>query len=67
MRWTRPHHTRWLVACVLALLISTLVGGFSLRVIFVFAVIFFAGAALLNPDEEDDALDDVQTDTEDAR
>ena len=60
MRWTRPHHTRWLASCVLALVISSLAGGFSLRVIFVFAVIFLVGAALLNPDE------DVEADTEDA-
>ena len=51
MRWNPPHHAWWLAACVSALLFATLAGGFSLRGSFVFTVIFFAGAALLNTDE----------------
>lgn len=58
MRWKRPHHTRWLAACLLALLISTLAGGFSLRVATVFLVIFVAGAALLNLDDTGQVADD---------
>ena len=47
MRWTRPQHTRWLAACLLVLLLSVWAGGFSFSVVVVFAVIFAAGAALL--------------------
>lgn len=57
MRWKRPHHTRWLAACLLGLLISSVVGGFSLRVAAVFVVIFGVGAALLNLDDPDDEID----------
>lgn len=51
MQWKRPHHFWWSLACALALLISTLAGGFSLRVAAVFVVIFAAGAALLGLDD----------------
>lgn len=46
MRWT-PRHTRWLVACLLTLLLSVWAGGFSFSVVVVFAAIFAAGSALL--------------------
>lgn len=61
MQWKRPHHFWWSLACALALLISTLAGGFSLRVAAVFVVIFAAGAALLGLDDADaaDAADPV--------
>ncbi len=62
MRWKRPHHSRWLAACLLAVLLSTLAGGFSLGVVAVFLVIFLTGAALLNLDDADGAHDDPEPD-----
>lgn len=62
MRWKRPYHTRWLAACLLALILSTLVGGFSLGVAAVFLVIFLAGAALLNLDDAEATPDDREYD-----
>ena len=77
MRWIRPQHTRWLIACVLVLLLSVWAGGLSFSVVTVFAVIFATGAALLStrfpappvPDwtsAEDDAPDSPFEDAEDA-
>ena len=48
MRRISPHHTRWLAACLLTLLLSVWAGGVSFSVVMVFAVIFAAGAALLS-------------------
>lgn len=59
MRWKRPHHTRWFAACMAALLLATLAGGFSLRVATVFVMIFGVGAALLNLDDPDDEFDEL--------
>lgn len=50
MRWIRPDHTRWLAACVVGLLLSVWAGGLSVTVVFVFAIIFGAGAALIAAD-----------------
>ena len=47
MRWIRPHHTRWLAACVLGLLLSVWAGGISFTLVVMFAIIFAAGAALI--------------------
>ena len=69
MRWIRPHHTRWLAACLLGLLLSVWAGGLSFTVVLVFTIIFATGAALIALDlptvpeaeavEEPDAGDDV--------
>ncbi len=40
MRRISPHHTRWLAACLLTLLLSVWAGGVSFSVVMVFAVIF---------------------------
>ena len=50
MRWIRPHHTRWLAACLLGLLLSVWVGALSFTVVLVFAIIAAAGAALIGLD-----------------
>ena len=56
-RWIRPHHTRWLVACLLALLIAMWAGAATLAMAGVFVVVFAVGAALISldsppPDDE---------------
>lgn len=50
MHWKRPHHARWLAACVLAFLLAGYVGGFSVPVGTVFLIIFSVGAVLLGSD-----------------
>lgn len=47
MRWTRPRRNRWLLACLLALLVSVWAGGLSFSVLLVFLIIFAAGSALI--------------------
>ena len=80
MRWIRPHHTRWLAACLLGLLLSVWAGGLSFTVVVVFAIIFAAGAAMLaldlptvpeaeaeaEPDAGDDVVDIVDEVADDA-
>lgn len=56
-RWIRPHHTRWLVAWLLALLIAMWAGAATLAMAGVFVVVFAVGAALISldsppPDDE---------------
>ncbi|MBU3707249.1 MAG: hypothetical protein FGM50_11310 [Mycobacterium sp.] len=74
----RPHHTRWLAACLLGLLLSVWAGGLSFTVVVVFAIVFAAGAALIaldlptvpeaeaeaeaEPDAGDDVVDGVADD-----
>lgn len=48
--WKRPHHTRWLAACLIGLTFAVLVGGFSLGLAALFVVIFAVGAAVLSLD-----------------
>lgn len=61
MRWTRPHHGRWLAACLVAFLLSGSFGGFNASIAMVFLVIFVVGAVLLSPgDAEGDLGDDAE-------
>ena len=50
MHWKRPHHVRWLAACVLAFLLTGYGGGFTVPVGTVFLIIFLVGAVLLSSD-----------------
>lgn len=61
MRWTRPHHGRWLAACLVAFLLSGSFGGFNASIAMVFLVIFVVGAVLLSPG---DAEGDLEGDAE---
>lgn len=56
--WNRPDHSRWLIACTTGLLLSIVVGGFSLAALAIFVVIFLVGFALLSDDGQDVADDD---------
>ena len=40
MRWKRPHHARWLAACVLAFLLAGYFGGFSFPVGVTFSAMY---------------------------
>lgn len=48
--WKRPHHTRWLAACLIGLVFAVLVGGFNLGLAALFVVIFAVGAVVLSLD-----------------
>jgi len=50
LQWKRPHHPRWLLACLAALIFASLAGGFSLGLAAIVAVIFAVGARLLSFD-----------------
>lgn len=50
MTWIRPHHTRWLIACTLGLLLSVWAAGWSWSVVVMFGAIFGAGVALIGRD-----------------
>jgi len=58
---TKRLHRRWLWACIAALLLATLAGGFSFAVTAVFLIIYLTGAALFGrgdgqaPDESGEA------------
>ena len=48
--WKRPHHTRWLAACLIGLALAVLIGGFNLGLAALFVIIFAVGAAVLSLD-----------------
>lgn len=53
--WIRPHHTRWLVACLMSMGVAAWAGEASLGMVSLFAVIFAVGAALIALDGRTDA------------
>jgi fatty acid desaturase len=55
----------WITACVVALLLATWVGGFSLVATFIFGVIYLTGATMIGRDDDAEGADDAE-DLEDA-
>lgn len=53
-------HRWWIAACVVALLLATWAGGFSLVASAVFVVIYLTGAMLIGRDEDIDRLEDTE-------
>ena len=58
----------WIAACVVALLLATWAGGFSLVATFIFGVIYLTGATMIGRDDDADADEDAEhaEDTEQA-
>jgi hypothetical protein len=58
----------WIAACVVALLLATWAGGFSLVATFIFGVIYLTGATLIGRDKDTDSDEDTHSaeDTEEA-
>lgn len=50
LEWKRPHHSRWLAACLTGLVLAALAGGFNLGLAAVFVIVFAVGAAVLSLD-----------------
>ena len=48
--WKRPHHTRWLTACLIGLALAVLIGGFDFGLAALFVIIFAVGAVVLSFD-----------------
>lgn len=57
MHWKHPHHSWWLSACLLGLLISVWTGGFSIGLALMLLVIFAVGAVLISQGESDSESD----------
>ena len=50
----------WIAACVVALLLATWVGGFSLVAMFIFGVIYLTGATMIGRDEATEQTDSIE-------
>jgi hypothetical protein len=50
----------WIAACVVALLLATWVGGFSLVATFIFGVIYLTGATMIGRDDGADGVGDAE-------
>lgn len=50
----------WIAACVVALLLATWAGGFSLVAAFIFGVIYLTGATLIGRDEDADGAEETE-------
>ena len=46
--WKRPHHNRWLAACLIGLALAVLIGGFNLGLAALVVIIFAVGAVVLS-------------------
>lgn len=58
----------WIAACVVALLLATWVGGFSLVATFIFGVIYLTGATMIGRgDGADEAEEAEETDGTEAQ
>ena len=50
----------WIAACVVALLLATWVGGFSLVATFIFGVIYLTGATMIGRDDGADETEEAE-------